>query len=431
MASKSELLTLQVAIVGAGIAGLTAAIALRKHPNINVILYEKASELKEIGASIALGPNGLRTLERLGLDNVIEDEVAFRGPSKIPMIYRHWKTNEVIGQDVHENVSEHLHYTARYHRAHLHQALLENIPPDIVHLGKKLVSAAADAQNGVKLEFSDGNVINADVLIGADGLRSGVRTAFAPDFQLKWSGQTAFRAIFDASLVDSIPDLPPDSTHWWGPDTNFFASRLGKNTYTVVGGIYSGPLDPNAKFKDVFWDQEADVQLLKEKYADWNPIVKALANITPSIRYYPNYGCASSLPTWVFGGRAALIGDAAHAHGGAFATGGSLAIDDAYALSLAILWVFPITATRRPSGDEISKALKLYEATRKPHADRLLNLVLAANKAKAARILSGIPETDEELRARAGKGSNTAWLHEHDVVSAFEQTLSGAPRASL
>lgn len=80
---------LQVAIVGAGIAGLTAAIALRKHPNINVTLYDKATELKEIGASIALGPNGLRTLERLGLHDAIGDEVSYRGPSNIPMIYRH------------------------------------------------------------------------------------------------------------------------------------------------------------------------------------------------------------------------------------------------------------------------------------------------------------------------------------------------------
>jgi salicylate hydroxylase len=80
---------LQVAIVGAGIAGLTAAIALRNHPGINVTLYEKATELKEIGASIALGLNGLRTLERLGLRDVISDDVGFRGPSNVPMIYRH------------------------------------------------------------------------------------------------------------------------------------------------------------------------------------------------------------------------------------------------------------------------------------------------------------------------------------------------------
>ena len=89
MGSSSESAKLEVAIVGAGIAGLTAAIALLQHPLINVNIYEKATELKEIGASIALGPNGLRTLERLGLQNVISDDVAFRGPSNLPMIYRH------------------------------------------------------------------------------------------------------------------------------------------------------------------------------------------------------------------------------------------------------------------------------------------------------------------------------------------------------
>jgi salicylate hydroxylase len=172
MARESDSTTLQVAIVGCGIAGLTAAIALRQHPRINVILYEKATELKEIGASIALGPNGLRTLQRLGLHNAIDDNVSFRGPSNIPMIYRHWKTNEVIGKDIHENVTEYLHHTARYHRGHLHQALLKNVPSDIIHLNKRLVSATANPNDGVVLEFQDGTIVTADILLGADGLHS-------------------------------------------------------------------------------------------------------------------------------------------------------------------------------------------------------------------------------------------------------------------
>jgi len=73
--------------------------------------------------------------------------------------------------------------------------------------------------------------------------------------------------VFDASLVDSVPDLPADSTHWWGPDTNFFASRLGKNTFTIVGGSQEDPEDPGAVHKNACWDREASVKVLHEKYA--------------------------------------------------------------------------------------------------------------------------------------------------------------------
>jgi salicylate hydroxylase len=94
-----------------------------------------------------------------------------------------------------------------------------------------------------------------------------------PGYKLKWSGWTAFRSVFDFSLAEFIPDLPPDSTHWWGPETNFFASRLGKNTYTVVGGFNGNPEDPNAKYRDVAWDQEASVEQFREKYTVSQPLL--------------------------------------------------------------------------------------------------------------------------------------------------------------
>jgi salicylate hydroxylase len=78
-----------VAIVGAGIAGLVTAIGLKGHPNIDIVIYEKAKTLEEIGASIALGPNGMRTLERLGIDDALDESIAFRNPSGLPMIYRY------------------------------------------------------------------------------------------------------------------------------------------------------------------------------------------------------------------------------------------------------------------------------------------------------------------------------------------------------
>lgn len=167
-----EPLPLRVAIVGTGIAGLTLAIALLRHPNISVSLFEKATELKEIGASITLGPNGLRTLQRLGLEDCISDQVGYRGPNPISRFYRHWKTNEIIGEDFYEDVSEELHYTARFHRGHLQKALLRHVPGESIHLRKKLVRATVDEREGVRMEFGDGSSANADVLVGADGIRS-------------------------------------------------------------------------------------------------------------------------------------------------------------------------------------------------------------------------------------------------------------------
>lgn len=161
---------LKIAIIGSGIAGLAAAIALLKNPLIDVQIYEQATELKEIGASIALGPNGLRTLQRLGLENAISDEVGYRGPSDIPMIYKHWKTNEVLGEDYHDDVKE-KHQTARYLRAHLQESLLENVERERVHLGKRFDSVKVNGE-GVEISFKDGSVVRADVLLGADGLRS-------------------------------------------------------------------------------------------------------------------------------------------------------------------------------------------------------------------------------------------------------------------
>ena len=81
-------LQIKVAIIGAGVAGLTAAIALKDNPHIDFHIYEKATKLGEIGASIALGPNGLRTLERLHIDNALDESIAFRNKSGFPMIYR-------------------------------------------------------------------------------------------------------------------------------------------------------------------------------------------------------------------------------------------------------------------------------------------------------------------------------------------------------
>lgn len=80
---------LKVVIIGGGVGGLTAAIALSQHPALDVSLYEQASSFREIGALIGLAPNGLRTLEKLGVEDVLTDDIGFRNPDPIPMIYKY------------------------------------------------------------------------------------------------------------------------------------------------------------------------------------------------------------------------------------------------------------------------------------------------------------------------------------------------------
>ena len=410
---------IKVVIAGAGIAGLASAIALRQLDRsglkFNIHLYEKAKELREIGASIALSPNGLRTLERLGVSKALDDDVAFRGPSALPMIYRHWKTNEIVSADQFANVPDPRHQTARFHRAHLHEALLEHLPRENIHLDKAAESAQADS-SGVELFFKDGTSVRGDILIGADGLRSKVRTSFNPEHTLHWTGRTLFRSTFDVSLVEGIPDLPPDSTHWWGPNHTFFASKLGRNMYTTVGNYDPLEYSKEQHPKNVRWGQEGDVAIFRDVYKDWNPVVKALAQATPHVRLYPNLA-GEPLDSWVFGSRVTLVGDAAHTHGGAYAAGGSLALDDAWALYLSFRQVLAgVNPGEKPSLQDIYKALSLYEKTRRPHTERLVKGVLAARGAVP-------PDTDEALRKRMKSRPSTVWLTEHDVEAAFAGVL--------
>lgn len=207
--------TLRVIIAGAGIAGLATAISLSRISaiaNIDIQLYEQAPELQEIGASIALSPNvrmfssspklcltssaiirecalwkssGWIKLSQMRL--AIGDQVEshrfsgiiilspfsprYHSPLIATRVCSHWKTDQVISVDTHNNVPDPRHHTTRFHRGHLHTALLEHVPPKSIHLGKKLTHVETD-QNGVVLHFEDGSSAQGDILIGADGIRS-------------------------------------------------------------------------------------------------------------------------------------------------------------------------------------------------------------------------------------------------------------------
>lgn len=167
-------MVLDVAIIGGGVAGLTTALALRRHPGVRVQVYEQQSPaLREIGALIGLAPNGLRTLEKLGVDGVLTDEVGWRSPNGVPMCFRHHRTNDVLSSDYNHHVPDRRHHFARMHRAKLQEALLKGLPADIIHVGKRCAGVTiVEDGSGVTVTFEDGTSVTADLVVGADGIKS-------------------------------------------------------------------------------------------------------------------------------------------------------------------------------------------------------------------------------------------------------------------
>ncbi|KAJ3717278.1 FAD/NAD-P-binding domain-containing protein [Lentinula guzmanii] len=429
----------RIAIIGAGIGGLSAAISLRRLPNVDVHIFEQAQALREVGASIALGPNGLRGLGEMGAVNAISEEIGFRSDHGFPMVYKHWKTGEELVKDVHSpSVTQWHHHTARYFRPHLQQALADNVPPNTVHLGNRLLSIAVRSDShseDVLLTFEDGSHYSADLVIGADGINSTVRSIFSPNYNLERTGQVALRAVFDEvhirDLIADNPDLK-NSVHVVGPDRNFFSSMLGKGKFTVVSLGYDSGEEGNPAWRGEKWDDPADVERFREQYEGWHPWITTLLDRVPpdSVRVHPGWA-SNKIPPPTHVGRIALIGDAFHPHGGALAAGGSLAIDDSIALFLSLQHVQQLSLSpssnllgsdtqvpRKLSTAELSHALNLYASTRLPHVGKVFDVVEQMRRSAAK------PGKTVDPRKWAKNKKDVVWLHEHDVHLAFINALN-------
>jgi salicylate hydroxylase len=216
--------TRRIAVVGAGIGGLTLAIALREY-GINVDIYEQTDELREVGAAVALSANATRFFERFGL----LDRLASCSFEVSALIYRDGRNGRLIGE--HRMVPE---YRQRFgapflgiHRADLQAILSSAVGLDRIRLRKRLVDIH-DTGTCAALRFDDGSTAEADLVVGADGARSVVRRWMLGYDDALYSGCSGFRGVVP---MDTLPSLP-DSTalqFWVGPGGHLLHYPMGKN----------------------------------------------------------------------------------------------------------------------------------------------------------------------------------------------------------
>jgi len=199
-----------IAVIGAGMGGLTAAAALRRI-GADVQVYEQAHQFARVGAGIQMLPNAMKVLRGIGIEERLR-QIAFEPVSHLN---REWDTGAIMRELPMSETTFGAPYLCM-HRAELHDALLSLVPRQIVHLDKKLVGLDQQSRQ-VTLTFADGTTSRADAVIGADGIHSIVREiVVGPDRPIH-KGRIAYRAVYPTALLNGR-DLGPSRTKWWGID---------------------------------------------------------------------------------------------------------------------------------------------------------------------------------------------------------------------
>ena len=344
---------LSIAIVGAGIGGLAAATLLRRAGH-DVHVFEQAAQFARVGAGIQMAPNAMKVLRLLGVEEQLVNK-AFQADYALS---RAWDTGEPSSElPLGESVAK--EFGAPYlflHRADLHAALASLVPSDHVHLNMKLKFFDQKA-NGVDLHFTNGVMIKADAVIGADGVHSLIREQMLGPEKPRFTGRVAYRTTFPASRIKGVT-MVPVRTKWWGADRHmvvYFVKRNRDELYFVTSVPERAEwMTPES------WSAKGDLEELRAAYAGFHPEVQAILQACPEVYKWALFE-RDPLPRWSEG-RIALLGDACHPMTPYMAQGAASALEDAAILSRVLTGV---------EADGLAAAFKLYEAIRKPRASAI------------------------------------------------------------
>src|SRR6476660_6524749 len=331
----------RVAVVGAGLGGLTAA-GLLQRAGFSVKVYEHAPAFSRIGAGIILSANVSKVMRRLGIESALVEA----GIKSQTYISRAWDSGETMYQIVFDAESER-RYGGPYvhiHRGDLHTVLERAVTPGTIMFNHRLVDLK-ESSDAIRLIFENGATTEADIVVGADGIRSKVRELLLGPELPRFVGAAAYRAIFPAERLRGVQI--PDCTKWWGPDRHclpYFLTSRRDEVYAI--GVVPAP----------GWDSdEASTASSRDEYleafAGFHMDLRRVLEAVDSVSLWPIFDRERD-DRWS-GGRIVLLGDACHPMRPFMAAGGAMAIEDAAILSRCLAQF-----------DGPAEAYRWYEATR-------------------------------------------------------------------
>ncbi|KAI1777189.1 FAD/NAD(P)-binding domain-containing protein [Hypoxylon cercidicola] len=408
---------LEVAIIGGGPAGLATAIELGKLDFIDWRLYEKKPAISEIGTGITLQRNTWRMLEFMGAAQHLSTEDFFR-PNDVNGHYqqhRNGRTGELLDEQRPRPGTPIHQHPCRAHRAKLQQALLKEVDPSRIRVGRKLteISRIEDGER-LRLRFDDGSTDEVDILVGADGIRSTVRRFAFPEHRITFTGSTAYRTVVKLDEAKKISDIPQAAQFWHGTDAKWiYTCPLPGNDFEVTGKVK----DPSGGGERASWGRAAPAEAFAQAYAEFGPPLQQLLRLATCVRKFDFFaggrlGAVTDAPRSV-----ALVGDASHPLSGAFGAGAAFALEDAYVLAGGLRWA-------RAGGRAAADGLELFDRVRSPHYEALYATLDKSARAEKELGTLGL-EGDDEIRRRVEKvwSSQNSWMYYYEADNALRDAI--------
>ena len=325
--------TMKVLIAGGGIAGLGAAIALREAGH-QVEVLERTPSPSEVGAGLAIWPNGSRALAALGVGGVA-------GCAVYGLELRNLHDRRLTTSPLNRFMGRYGYELVMMHRADLQAALLDRLGKSSVRFGCEL-TGYEQKQSSVRAFMSGGKELEADLLVGADGVRSAVRRQLLDDGEPRYSGATCWRGVGAFELENRT------AFNWWGPGGEFgmFPLTEGRTYWFGVQNRPEGEADSGS-------GRKADVL---EAFASWPKVISAVVEITDERGILRN-DLYDRRPAHVWSSRrVALAGDAAHPMLPNAAQGACQALADAVALGSALRTTSPEDGLRSYEAQRLRRA---------------------------------------------------------------------------
>lgn len=391
----------RIAICGAGLGGLTAALALRQR-GFDVVVYEQAEQLQEVGAGLQLSANAVRVLADLGLEERLLDLASMAEGKQV----RLWNSGDAWKLfDLGPLSLERYGYPyLLMHRADLHSILVGELgssAPGALKLGHRLVGLDQD-DRGVTLQFSDGSTDVADVVVGADGVHSVVRSALFGEVAPEFSGCVAWRGVIRAKgLPPHLRD--PIGTNWIGPNGHVIQYPLRRGELINFVGIVE-----RDDWQVESWNTAGTSAECLQDFAGWHPDIATLIKAIDTPMKWALM-LRPALSQWSRG-QVTLLGDACHPTLPFLAQGACMAIEDGLVLGRALA-----------AHEDIGTALAAYEAARVSRTSAVVD-GSAANAGRFHNPLLSDPEDARHYVAREWAEKKVAeryeWLFEYDALAA-------------